>query len=367
MTSPDSAAVKAVLMTLTEPVLGRPLSDFRLSLKTNGNGNQDQVRLRLGWPYPATGLQNQLQTDIEEALLPLLKGRPLVLEFNTEIEPATNLSPEEALTEVRNLIAVASGKGGVGKSITAINLALALNLEGARVGLIDADIYGPSQRQMLGLPEELKLQVKDEHWFDPVLVQGLKTMSMSFLVKPNTALAWRGPMASGALKQMLHQTLWGALDYLIVDMPPGTGDIQLSLAQQANVAAALIVTTPQDLALMDVRRAITMFNKVKIPMLGVVENMSAFVCPDCGVSTPLFGEGGGARIAQESGLELLAQVPLDPALGAATDGGCSPVIVEPDGALAGVYRALARKVGALLALRAAASTEVPIVQLHKPA
>lgn len=363
MTSPDLALVKKTLLVLTEPVLGCPLSDFRLSLKIDTSTNQ--VRLRLGWPYPVAGLHEQLQTNIEAALSPLLGGRELVLEFGTEIEPATPISPEPALTEVRNLIAVASGKGGVGKSVTAINLALALSLEGARVGILDADIYGPSQRQMLGLPENLKLAVEDERWFEPVSVQGLKAMSMSFLVKPNTALVWRGPMASGALKQMLHQTLWGALDYLIVDMPPGTGDIQLSLAQQANVAAALIVTTPQDVALLDVRRAIAMFNKVKIPMLGVVENMSAFICPGCGVSTPMFGEGGGARVAQESGLDLLAQLPLDPALGSATDSGTSPVIAEPDGAIAGIYRTLARKVGALLALRAATGTTVPVVQLHQ--
>ena len=361
---PDSAAVKNALMRLSEPALGRPLADFRLALKTQADA--DQLHLRLNWPYPMAGVRAEIEAQIQAALTPLLGERTLALELGTEIDPATPPSSEEALTKVRNLIAVVSGKGGVGKSVTAVNLALALSLEGASVGLLDADIYGPSQRQMLGLPDNLKMAVEDGRWFEPVQVQGLKAMSMSFLVNPKTALVWRGPMASGALQQMLHQTLWGALDYLIVDMPPGTGDIQLSLAQKANVAGALVVTTPQDMALLDVRRAMAMLIKVKIPLLGVVENMSVFVCSGCGAETPLFGTGGGAKIAAEFSVELLEQLPLDPTLGSRTDSGCSPVIAEPDGQLAMIYRRLARKVGAQLALQAAQQAEVPIVQVQQP-
>ena len=219
------------------------------------------------------------------------------------------------LPGVRDVVAVASGKGGVGKSTVALGLALALKREGANVGLLDADIYGPSQGLMLGVAEGHRPQTIDGQKFQPMHALGLQCMSMSFLASANTPMVWRGPMATSALRQLLSQTAWTDLDVLIVDMPPGTGDIQLTMAQNAPVSGAVIVTTPQEVALIDARKGIEMFRKVDIPVLGVVENMSVFVCPDCGNEHSLFGEGGGERLAAEYEAPLLARLPMVPGLG----------------------------------------------------
>ena len=248
--------------------------------------------------------------------------------------------------QVKHLIAVASGKGGVGKSTTAVNLALALAREGAAVGLLDADIYGPSQGMMLGVASGKRPEVKDEKFFVPIKAWGLKAMSMSFLVDENTPMVWRGPMATGALQQLLGQTDWGALDYLIVDMPPGTGDIQLTLSQKAPVSGAVIVTTPQDIALLDARKGIEMFRKVDIPVLGVVENMSYFACPECGAKSEVFGGGGGERVAAEFGVPLLGQLPLAPDIREQADGGRPTVAADAESATALLYRDLARHAAA---------------------
>jgi len=250
--------------------------------------------------------------------------------------------------QIRNIIAVASGKGGVGKSTTAVNLALALEREGAKVGLLDADIYGPSQGMMLGVPEGRRPDIKDGKTFSPIKAHGIQTMSMSFMVSENTPMVWRGPMASGALQQLLSQTAWDDLDYLIVDMPPGTGDIQLTLSQQVPVAGAVIVTTPQDIALLDARKGIEMFAKVDIPVLGVIENMSSFCCPNCGVESPVFGAGGGERIAEEFATPLLARLPLSMDIREQADGGRPTVIADPDGDIASRYRDAARHMAARL-------------------
>ncbi len=260
----------------------------------------------------------------------------------------------QALAGVKNVIAVASGKGGVGKSTTAANLALALAREGARVGILDADIYGPSQGLMLGIADGSRPQVKDGQWFVPLEAHGVQVMSMAFLADERTPMVWRGPMASGALLQLITQSAWNDLDYLVVDMPPGTGDIQLTLAQKVPVAGALIVTTPQDLALLDARKGVEMFAKVNIPVLGVVENMAMHVCSSCGHVEHLFGEGGGVKLAAQYGVELLASLPLAMAIREQADGGRPTVIAEPDSPLALTYQLLARKVGARLARQAAA-------------
>ncbi len=219
------------------------------------------------------------------------------------------------LPGVRDVVAVASGKGGVGKSTVALGLALALKREGAKVGLLDADIYGPSQGLMLGVSEGHRPRTIDGKRFEPMHALGLQCMSMSFLASERTPMVWRGPMATSALRQLLGQTAWNDLDVLIVDMPPGTGDIQLTMAQNAPVSGAVIVTTPQEVALIDARKGIEMFRKVGIPVLGVVENMSVFVCPSCGNEHSLFGEGGGKRLADEYDAPLLARLPLEPGLG----------------------------------------------------
>ena len=248
------------------------------------------------------------------------------------------------LAQVKQIIAVASGKGGVGKSTTAVNLALALQAEGKKVGLLDADIYGPSIAMMLGVPESTRPDTPDGKSFIPVIAHGLETMSMAYLVSDKTPMAWRGPMAGGALQQLLEQTHWSELDVLVVDMPPGTGDIQLTLAQKAAVAGAVIVTTPQDIALLDAKKGIEMFAKVKIPVLGIVENMAVHVCSNCGHEESIFGSGGGEKVAAEYQTQLLGSMPLDRTIRERGDSGTPSVVAEPDGDIAQRYRAVAAQV-----------------------
>lgn len=254
------------------------------------------------------------------------------------------------LDGVRNIIAVASGKGGVGKSTTAVNLALALAADGARVGILDADIYGPSQPLMLGLVGERPLS-EDGQSMQPLRAHGLQVMSIGFLIDTDQPMAWRGPMVTSALNQLLRQTRWDDLDYLIVDMPPGTGDIQLTLSQQVPVSGAVIVTTPQDIALLDARKGLQMFRKVSVPVLGIVENMSTHICSSCGHEDAIFGAGGGEAMAAEYDVELLGQLPLDRSIREQTDGGAPTVIAEPDGAYAASYHLTAQRMAARLAMR----------------
>jgi ATP-binding protein involved in chromosome partitioning len=254
-----------------------------------------------------------------------------------------------ALANVKNVIAVASGKGGVGKSTTAANLALALAREGAKVGILDADIYGPSQGIMFGIPEGTRPEVKEQKWFVPLKAHGVEVMSMAFLTDENTPVVWRGPMVSGALIQLITQTAWDDLDYLVVDMPPGTGDIQLTLAQKVPVAGAVIVTTPQDLALLDAKKGVEMFRKVNIPVLGVVENMAVHICSNCGHAEHLFGEGGGEKLAAQFGVDLLASLPLSMAIRMQSDGGKPTTIADPESQIAMIYQETARNVGARIA------------------
>ena len=247
----------------------------------------------------------------------------------------------EGLQNIKHIVAIASGKGGVGKSTTTVNVALAMAKAGFKVGVLDADIYGPSQGLMLGIAEGSHPETMEEKWFVPIQAHGVSVMSMAFLVDANSPMVWRGPMAAGALQQMLLQTNWGELDYLFVDMPPGTGDIQLTLCQKAQVSGAVIVTTPQDLALLDARKGIEMFNKVKVPVLGIVENMSTHVCSQCNHEEAIFGAGGGEALAQEYGTDLLASLPLSMAIRVLVDGGTPTVVAEPQSAAAHTYVKLA--------------------------
>jgi ATP-binding protein involved in chromosome partitioning len=253
----------------------------------------------------------------------------------------------QPLPEIRNIIAVASGKGGVGKSTVAVNLALALKAEGHRVGILDADIYGPSQPLMLGA--KTRPTSPDGKRMNPIEAHGLQAMSIGFLIDEEQPMIWRGPMVTQALAQMITETVWKDLDYLVIDLPPGTGDIQLSLAQRIPVSGAVIVTTPQDIALLDARRGIEMFRRVEVPVVGIVENMSTHVCSRCGHEDAVFGEGGGARLAEQYAVELLGQVPLDRRIREQTDGGKPTVVAEPDSPLAQRYREIARKTVAGLA------------------
>ena len=249
---------------------------------------------------------------------------------------------EMGLSKVQNIIAIASGKGGVGKSTTTANIALAMAAVGSKVGVLDADIYGPSQGLMLGIASGSHPETLGEKWFVPMTAYGIKVMSMAFLVDENAPMVWRGPMAAGALQQMLLQTHWGELDYLFVDMPPGTGDIQLTLSQKAKLTGAIVVTTPQDLALLDARKGIEMFTKVQVPVLGIVENMSTHVCSQCGHEEAIFGAHGGAQLAGEYGIEQLASLPLSMVIREQADAGHPSVIADPQGNIAKAYINLAQ-------------------------
>ncbi len=265
---------------------------------------------------------------------------------------------------VKHIIAVASGKGGVGKSTTAVNLALALaEKKGVRVGILDADIYGPNQPQMLGVSE--KPTSKDGKTLEPVYAHGIQSMSIGYLIDINTPMIWRGPMATGALQQLLNDTHWDNLDYLIVDLPPGTGDIQLTLTQKIPLAGAVIVTTPQDIALLDVRKAIGMFNKVKVPLLGVIENMCTHVCRNCGHEEPIFGDGGGERIAKECNINLLGVLPLDSRIRKQADSGKPIFLAEPQSAIADVYREIANKIAEQLKQSKAKAFRFPKIVIEK--
>ncbi|MGO1071661.1 iron-sulfur cluster carrier protein ApbC [Lysobacter sp. CA199] len=257
-----------------------------------------------------------------------------------------NLSP---LSNVRNVIAIGSGKGGVGKSTTAVNLALALALDGARVGLLDADIYGPSVPTMLGVHG--KPDSPDGKHIEPLRAHGIEAMSIGPLVEQDTPMIWRGPMATSALTTLLNDTQWSELDYLIVDLPPGTGDIQLTLSQKIPVAGAVIVTTPQDVATLDARKALRMFEKVQVPVLGLIENMAVHICTNCGHAEHLFGEGGGARMAVQYGVPLLGSLPLEIAIREQGDAGVPVVVAQPDSAASRAYRGAARRLAAQLARR----------------
>lgn len=254
------------------------------------------------------------------------------------------------LPGVKNIIAVASGKGGVGKSTTAVNLALALAAEGATVGLLDADIYGPSQPQMLGITG--RPESPDGKSLAPMTAYGIQAMSIGFLIDVETPMVWRGPMVTSALEQLLTETRWDEVDYLVIDMPPGTGDIQLTLAQKVPVTGAVIVTTPQDIALLDARKGLKMFEKVGIPILGIVENMSLHTCSKCGHEEHIFGEGGGARMAADYDLEVLGSLPLAMQIREQADSGKPTVVSDPDGRVAEIYRDIARKVAVKIADKA---------------
>ena len=254
------------------------------------------------------------------------------------------------LPGVKNIIAVASGKGGVGKSTTTVNLALALAAEGARVGILDADIYGPSQPMMMGVsgkPESL-----DGKSMEPLMGHGIQVMSIGFIVEPDQAMIWRGPMATQALDQLLRQTNWQDLDYLLVDMPPGTGDIQLTLSQRVPLTGAVIVTTPQDIALLDARKGVSMFEKVGVPIIGVVENMAVYCCPNCGHTEHIFGQGGGQKMAQDFNMPYLGALPLNLSIREQADAGRPTVVADPDGEIAGIYKAVARQVAVAVAGKA---------------
>jgi ATP-binding protein involved in chromosome partitioning len=267
------------------------------------------------------------------------------------------------IDKIKHIICVASGKGGVGKSTTAVNLAVALSRLGHKVGLLDADIYGPSLPLMMGVAAGTRPEIKDKKFMIPLIAHGVECNSMGFLVEAKTAVVWRAPMIISAFNQILNDTAWSELDYLLVDMPPGTGDIQLSLAQSVKVDGAVIVTTPQDVALLDARKGIEMFNKVNVPILGVVENMSIHICSECGHQEAIFGSGGGELLSKEYGVEVIGRLPLDISIREATDAGNPVVASDPDHAASKAYRQLAVNVEQLVAQSVSAGTAGPTLTI----
>ena len=345
----SEASVRAALENFREPHLQQTLAEAGALRTVALTGSSVLARIELG--FPTHGYSHLLQSALQSHLQAAGLAVTLRLELSSAIQAHAvqrNLKP---LAGVKNIVAVASGKGGVGKSTVAVNLALAWVAGGARVGILDADIYGPSQPLMLGLSGQHPSSPDGKH-IRPLQAHGLVAMSIGFLVDPQQAVVWRGPMVTQALTQLLTDTDWGELDYLVVDMPPGTGDIQLTLAQRAPVSGAIIVTTPQDIALADARKGLAMFEKVSVPVLGIIENMSVHVCTHCGHAEHIFGAGGGARLAAEHGISLLGELPLEARIREQADGGRPTVVAEPDSPAALAYVEAARRAAAMLSRRA---------------
>ena len=312
------------------------------------SSDDKRLHISLELAYAALGEQAELEQRIGELLQ---DTRQLVLDINLLISTHSTQGELAGLKGVKNVIAVASGKGGVGKSTTTVNLALAMEKEGAKVGILDADIYGPSQGMMMGFAADTRPNVRDEKFFVPPMAHGVQVMSMAFLTTQDTPMAWRGPMVTGALMQIINQTDWDDLDYLFIDMPPGTGDIQLTLSQKVPVAGSVIVTTPQDIALLDARRGIEMFNKVNIPVLGVVENMSVHICSNCGHHEAIFGDEGGDELAKKYDVEVMGKLPLSLSIRRQCDLGTPSVVQDAESEVARIYRTIARKIGAGLTVK----------------
>ncbi|TVS12576.1 MAG: iron-sulfur cluster carrier protein ApbC [Wenzhouxiangella sp.] len=312
------------------------------------SGSRAVIRLELA--YPAKRFGRALGKQIRAAVEQLPEVDSATVEVTTKITPHQVQPNMQRLQVVKNIIAVSSAKGGVGKSTVSANLALALAAEGAKVGMLDADIYGPSQPRMLGVKG--RPDSEDGTSFEPMMSYSIQSISVGYLIDEEEPMIWRGPMVTKAMQQLLGNTRWKDLDYLIIDMPPGTGDIQLTLSQQVPVAGAVIVTTPQDIATLDARKGLQMFRKVNVPVLGIVENMSMYTCSNCGHQEHIFGSGGGERIATDYGVPLLGSLPLDLKIREHADNGRPTVVADPDGAVAGLYRQIAVRMAAKLSMQA---------------
>jgi ATP-binding protein involved in chromosome partitioning len=341
-------AVRTVLSGVIDPNTDQDIVSSKSAKNIQVDGNDVALDIELG--YPAKSQIELIRSAASAAIKSLPgAGRVSVNVFSRIVAHSVQRGVK-LLPNVRNIIAVASGKGGVGKSTTAANLALALAAEGATVGLLDADIYGPSQPMMMGVSG--KPESHDGKTMEPLQAHGLQIASIGFMIDPDQPMVWRGPMVTQALQQLLELTNWRDLDYLVVDMPPGTGDIQLTLSQKVPVTGAVIVTTPQDIALLDARKGLKMFEKVGIPILGIVENMSMHVCSQCGHAEAIFGEGGGEKMCADFGVDFLGKLPLAMTIREQSDSGKPPVVAEPDGTVAQLYKQIARKVAVSVAEKA---------------
>ena len=343
----EKSDVENLLRTFIDPNHGVDLVTAKSVKAINIDGGNVSVNLELG--YPAKSTIDALTTAVEQLLRTLDGVAGVTIQTTVKILSHAVQQALKPQPNIKNIIAVASGKGGVGKSTTAVNLALALAAEGANVGILDADIYGPSIPTMLGLsglPESA-----DNKTMMPKMAYGLQTISIGYLIDAGQPMIWRGPMATNALQQLLRDTNWVDVDYLIIDLPPGTGDIQLTLAQQIPVSGAIIVTTPQDISLIDAQRGLSMFAKVNVPILGIVENMSMHICSACGHAEAIFGEGGGVAMSDKNKVDFLGSLPLDITIRICADSGKPTVVAEPDGRAAQIYKEIARKAAAKLALK----------------
>ena len=337
------AAVQEALRAVQDPEIRRGIVDLGMVKGVEEAGGAVTVSLEL--TTPACPLRGAIEKAVKAAAGAVPGVRAVQVDFTAKVAHRTGLTSPNAvrLGEIRNVIAVASGKGGVGKSTVAANLALALRDEGTRVGLMDADIYGPSQPLMFGI-QGRKPEITADSKLLPFEAHGIRLMSMGLLIEEGKSVVWRGPMIHKALAQFFEDVLWGELDYLVVDLPPGTGDAQLSLSQLVPMTGAVVVTTPQEVSLIDVRKAVDMFRKVRVPLLGVVENMSTFVCPSCRTETAIFDRGGGERAAKEWGLPFLGGIPIDPRIRAAGDAGVPVILSHPESEVAEAFRRTARAV-----------------------
>lgn len=340
---------RALLAQRIDPIIEQDLVSAGAVADITFNDGVLGVVLRFG--FPADRYEKELQAEFGKLFAELEGVKSVRVQAQWDVEVRSVQPGLQPLAGIRNIIAVSSGKGGVGKSTTAVNLALALAAEGAKVGILDADIYGPSQPRMLGLSGR-KPTSTDGKRIHPLEAYGIYCMSIGFLIDEDQPMIWRGPMVTRAMQQLLGDTRWGDLDYLIIDMPPGTGDIQLTLAQQVPVAGAVIVTTPQDIATLDARKGLQMFRKVNVPVLGVVENMSLHTCSQCGHEEHIFGQGGGERIARDYGVPLLGALPLDLKIREHADNGQPSVVADPDGEIADRFHAIAIQMTAKLSLQA---------------
>ncbi len=348
MASVSQLQVETALKEYIDPYLEKDLVSAKSVKQITVDGDKVNVEIVLG--YPAKGFEAELVGKLKQKIEAINGVASASVSVSSKVESHSVQKGVKLIPGVKNIIAVASGKGGVGKSTTAVNLALALAAEGAKVGILDADIYGPSQPRMLGI--DAKPESKDGKSLEPLVGHGIKSMSIGYLIDEETPMIWRGPMVTQALEQLLNDTNWDDIDYLIIDLPPGTGDTQLTLAQRVPVSGAVIVTTPQDIALLDARKGLKMFEKVEVPVLGIIENMSIHICSNCGHEEHIFGEGGGQRMSEQYDVDFLGALPLDIRIREETDGGKPTVVAEPDSRIAQIYREIARRVTAKLSLKA---------------
>ena len=362
MSTVSEAALQAALAGVIDPATGQPLVGPKALRNLRIAGGEVAFDVEIG--YPARSRHAEMREALAAAACTVPGVTAARPEIVTRIVSHAVQRGVQLLAGVKNVVAVASGKGGVGKSTTTVNLALALAAEGARVGILDADIYGPSQPMMMGI--EGRPESADGKTMEPLENYGVQVISIGFLIDKDEAMIWRGPMATQALEQLLRQTNWKDLDYLLVDMPPGTGDIQLTLSQRVPMTGAVIVTTPQDIALLDARKGIKMFDKVGVPILGIVENMAVYCCPNCGHTEHIFGADGGKNMAAEYGTDHLGSLPLNMGIRVQADSGMPTVVADPDGEVAGIYKAVARQVALKIAAKAKDfSSKFPSIKISK--